>query len=152
MSRVYYRDAVACMIFFDITRVETFRNVVKWKFDLDEKVQLPNGQRVPCILVANKCDMDERSVSHEEIDSFCMKNGFVGWIEVSVKKNYNVEQIARILTSAILDELKNEEMPERRISQQKEAYVRLNDTTAQLYQMQTANGCCNPKFKINNVV
>ena len=31
----------------------------------------------------------------EEIDSFCKKNGFVGWIEVSVKRNYNLEQTAK---------------------------------------------------------
>lgn len=118
MTRVYYRDAVACMIFFDITRSESFRSALKWKYDLDEKVQLPNGQRIPCMLVGNKvcievnrihvwysvietgwlsvqCDLDERPVSREEIDSFCEKNGFTGWIEMSVKKNYNLDRTAR---------------------------------------------------------
>ena len=31
----------------------------------------------------------------EDIDSFCEMNGFTGWIEVSVKKNYNLDRTAR---------------------------------------------------------
>ena len=54
MSRVYYRDAVGCLLFFDLTRVQSFRNALRWKYDLDNKVHLPNGQRIPCLLVANK--------------------------------------------------------------------------------------------------
>ena len=54
MTRVYYKDAVGCIIVFDVTRASTFDAVSKWKADLDNKVQLPDGSRVPCILLANK--------------------------------------------------------------------------------------------------
>ncbi len=54
MTRVYYKDAVASIIVFDVTHTLTFDAVSKWKSDLDSKVQLPNGLRVPCILLANK--------------------------------------------------------------------------------------------------
>jgi Ras-related protein Rab-32 len=56
MTRVYYKDAVGCFIVFDVTRESTFKAVTKWKTDLDNKVQLPDGNRVPCILLANKVD------------------------------------------------------------------------------------------------
>ena len=39
---------------FDVSRSATFDAVQKWKNDLDEKVHLPNGKPVPCILLANK--------------------------------------------------------------------------------------------------
>jgi Ras-related protein Rab-32 len=54
MTRVYYKEAVGCFIVFDVTRGSTFEAVTKWKTDLDNKVQLPDGNPVPCVLLANK--------------------------------------------------------------------------------------------------
>jgi len=34
--------------------VATFQAVKKWKDDIDNKVTLPNGKRLPVILLANK--------------------------------------------------------------------------------------------------
>ena len=54
MTRVYYKDAVGCFIVFDVTRVSTFESVIRWKNDLDSKVSLPDGNPIPCVLLANK--------------------------------------------------------------------------------------------------
>jgi len=54
MTRVYYKDAVGCFIVFDVTRRTTFEAVSKWKTDLDNKVLLPDGDPLPCVLLANK--------------------------------------------------------------------------------------------------
>ena len=54
MTRVYYKDAVGCFIVFDVTRASTFEAVIRWKNDLDSKVTLPDGNPVPCVLLANK--------------------------------------------------------------------------------------------------
>lgn len=54
MTRLYYRDASACVIMFDVTNVSTFSNSQKWKQDLDSKLMLPDGNPVPCLLLANK--------------------------------------------------------------------------------------------------
>ena len=54
MTRVYYREAVGCVILFDITAPKTFYKVVDWKNDLDSKVTLPSGKSLPCLLLANK--------------------------------------------------------------------------------------------------
>lgn len=56
MTRVYYKEAVGAFIVFDVTRSATFDAVIKWKQDLDSKVQLPNGSPIPCILIANKVE------------------------------------------------------------------------------------------------
>lgn len=58
MTRVYYKEAVGAFIVFDVTRSATFDAVVKWKQDLDSKVQLPNGSPIPCILLANKVKIE----------------------------------------------------------------------------------------------
>uniref|UniRef100_A0A8D1LSX6 Ras-related protein Rab n=1 Tax=Sus scrofa TaxID=9823 RepID=A0A8D1LSX6_PIG len=54
MTRLYYRDASACVIMFDVTNATTFSNSQRWKQDLDSKLTLPNGGPVPCLLLANK--------------------------------------------------------------------------------------------------
>ena len=54
MTRVYYKDAVGCIVVFDVSRSTTFDAVSKWKADLVSKVQLPDGGTVPCLLLANK--------------------------------------------------------------------------------------------------
>ena len=46
MTRVYYRDAAAAFIVFDLTRRGTFEAVRKWKEDLDTKVITSDGQKV----------------------------------------------------------------------------------------------------------
>jgi len=51
---VYYKEAVAALVVYDITRPKTFEAVPKWKADLDTKVSLPDGQPIPVVLLANK--------------------------------------------------------------------------------------------------
>ena len=54
MNSIYYRDAVGCIVVFDVSQASTFDAVAKLKVDLDNKVRLPDGKRIPCILIANK--------------------------------------------------------------------------------------------------
>lgn len=43
MTRVYYREAVGALVVFDMTRLSTFQAVLKWKGDLDSKVNQQDG-------------------------------------------------------------------------------------------------------------
>nr|XP_023014439.1 ras-related protein Rab-33B-like [Leptinotarsa decemlineata] len=54
MTRVYYKEAVGAFIVFDVTRKATFDSVANWKSDLDSKVELSDGSKIPCVLLANK--------------------------------------------------------------------------------------------------
>ena len=63
MTRLYYRDASACVIMFDVTNATTFSNSQKWKQDLDSKLTLPNGKPVPCLLLANKVHGQSRQMA-----------------------------------------------------------------------------------------
>ena len=51
MTRVYYKEAVGAFIVFDITRIDSFEAIIKWKNDLDTKVLLPDGRPIPCVLL-----------------------------------------------------------------------------------------------------
>jgi len=54
MTRIYYKDAVGALICFDISKMETFDAIKKWKDDLDQKLIFADGSSIPCVLVANK--------------------------------------------------------------------------------------------------
>ncbi|XP_017066224.1 serine/arginine repetitive matrix protein 1 isoform X1 [Drosophila eugracilis] len=104
MTRVYYKEAVAAFIVFDVTRSKTFDCVSKWKEDLDSKVQLPDGSPIPCILLANKCDQEKQGIitQPEKMDEYVRENGFAGWFETSAKENINIDEAARALVNKIL--------------------------------------------------
>lgn len=91
------------MFFFDVSRTATFDAVSKWKQDLDSKVQLPDGNPIPCILLANKCDQPKQGLvtMPAKMDEYCKQNNFQGWFEVSAKENTNIEESAKALVSKV---------------------------------------------------
>ncbi|XP_060688290.1 ras-related protein Rab-38-like [Hemiscyllium ocellatum] len=105
MTRVYYREAVGAFIVFDVSRASTFEAVSKWKNDLDSKVRLQNGNPVPAILLANKCDQTKEGLSNTlpKLDQYCKENGFIAWFETSAKDNIHIEESARVLVENILN-------------------------------------------------
>ncbi|XP_029430084.1 ras-related protein Rab-7L1 [Rhinatrema bivittatum] len=131
MTRLYYRKASACVIMFDLTNVTTFRNSQKWKQDLDSKISLPNGCPLPCILLANKCDLSPWAMTKEEIDLFSKENNFIGWTETSVKENKNINESMRVLIEKML--ATSDDLPSP--SAQGE-YINLKDTPVPGW------GCC----------
>lgn len=54
LTRGYYKNAIGCIIVFDISRSSTFDAVLKWKADLDSQIQLPDEGTIPCLLLTNK--------------------------------------------------------------------------------------------------
>ncbi|ETE71688.1 Ras-related protein Rab-7L1 [Ophiophagus hannah] len=102
MTRLYYKEAAACVIMFDVTNFSTFTNCQKWKQDLDSKVKLQDGSPVPCLLLANKSDLYPWAMTREEIDQFSKENGFTGWTETSVKENKNVNESMRVLVEKMM--------------------------------------------------
>ena len=54
MTRVFFREAVACIITYEVELPSSFESSQSWKEDLDAKVRLPNGDRIPTVLLGNK--------------------------------------------------------------------------------------------------
>jgi Ras-related protein Rab-7L1 len=103
MTRVYYKDAHACLVMFDLTQKNTFLNSVKWKKDLDQKCNLIDGTPVPCLLLANKCDnADQREVTQDEIEDLCREHDFLGWSETSVKEGIMIEEAMGFLIEEMM--------------------------------------------------
>lgn len=103
MTRIYYKEAVGALLFFDISVASSWDNVILWKKDLDEKIG-----NIPVILVANKMDLitpkndygwKERS---EMLDEFCYKNNFLAWFDISVKDGTPLEPLSSHLVTEML--------------------------------------------------
>eukprot|EP01135_Chromosphaera_perkinsii_P009913 Nk52_evm6s1967 gene=Nk52_evmTU6s1967 len=106
MTRVYYKEALGAIIVFDVSRVSTFEAALKWKQDIEDKVRLPNGDPIPCVIFANKCDLAKEGLvcSAEKMNSFCSEHGFLGWCEISAKENINIDKAPRGLIKRMVED------------------------------------------------
>ena len=92
MTRIYFASAVGAIVVASADDLNSFDVAINWKKDLDGKVFLPNGEKVPCILMVNKCDVTPCPKSKEEMRKFCAENGFLDYFETSAKKDINVAE------------------------------------------------------------
>ncbi|TRY70869.1 hypothetical protein TCAL_10310 [Tigriopus californicus] len=102
MTRVYYRDSRGCIVMFDLSNRKSFLSVAKWKRDLDAKCSMPDGSPVPCLLLANKCDLRERHVTIDEIEQLYNELNFIGWTETSAKGDTMVKDSVKYLIDTML--------------------------------------------------
>ncbi|XP_044764977.1 ras-related protein Rab-38 isoform X1 [Coccinella septempunctata] len=105
MTRVYFKEAVGAFIVFDCTRMNTFESVKNWKTDLDSKVLLADGSKIPCVLLANKCDQPKEGIvnNSHQMDEYCKTEGFAAWFATSAKDNINIDEAAKVLIERILE-------------------------------------------------
>lgn len=80
--QIFYTHAVAAIIVYDVTSRDTFDSVLKWKQDIDAKVFLPSGAKIPVLLLGNKCDLlqgdnpQQSCVGPEEMKRFLEQHQF----------------------------------------------------------------------------
>ncbi|KAF9128873.1 rab32, member RAS oncoprotein, partial [Mortierella sp. GBA39] len=135
MARVYYKEAVAALIVYDVTRPKTFEAVKRWKADLDSKVTLPGtDEPIHAILLANKTDLQDNELNAEELDEFCEEHGFLKWFGTSAKDNKNIEDATQFLLEKIL------------ASEEERAQRQVDDSAmldrVHLSQSKAKEGCC----------
>jgi len=103
MTRVYYKYAIAAVIVFDVSRPATFEAVLKWRDDVNSKVVLANGQPIPCLLLANKCDISGVTIDRRALDQFAKDNNFIAWYPTSAQSNINIDEAVKFLVGKILE-------------------------------------------------
>jgi len=96
----YSRGAQGCVLCYDLTRYDTFKNLKEW-YDIVRK----NAFDPVFVLVAEKHDLADsaRVVSLEEGEKFRKKNNVAYFFETSSKSGNNVHTIFETLTRAIID-------------------------------------------------
>ena len=86
---MYYRNAHAAVIVFDITNYNSYERAQKWVNELLEKA----NSGIVIALCGNKLDLDEnRAVSVDVVNKFAESIGSF-YTEVSAKQNLNIEKL-----------------------------------------------------------
>ncbi|XP_043912780.1 ras-related protein Rab-7L1-like [Protopterus annectens] len=102
LSRAFFKGASACVILFDITSEKSFHFCKELKAAVDREVVPGSEKPVPCLLLANKCDLPNQVVEKETIATFCTKYNFGSWKEISVKENIQIEESVRWLVQVMM--------------------------------------------------
>eukprot|EP00041_Stephanoeca_diplocostata_P024885 m.640841 g.640841 ORF g.640841 m.640841 type:complete len:174 (+) comp22624_c0_seq7:1652-2173(+) len=100
MTRVYFKNASAAFVVVDVSQPNGLSAAKVWKAELDSKVALPNGDGIPVVLLANKCDL-ARQVETTELQAFCSAAGFKAWVHTSAKNNTNIEEAMQLVVTQI---------------------------------------------------
>ena len=97
--------AMGALVLFDMTHSGSFEAVEKWKKDLDQKCLLPDGRRIPAVLLANKSDLkrDKRLPDDLAISQFVHEAGFVPkWFKTSAKSGDGIKEAVSLLSRYII--------------------------------------------------
>ena len=99
----FFRGALGAIILFDITNLESFKEVKLWVLSVRKYIN-----SIPIILMGNKVDLNyKRVVTYEEANKFAEKEKFAAYIETSVKKNVNIIETLELLNEMIYYRLKS---------------------------------------------
>jgi Ras-related protein Rab-32 len=102
--KTYFRYAIGAVVVFDLQRDATLDATAKWRGqELNSKVVLQNGEPIPAILLANKCDVPGMEVDAARLDEFCREHNFAGWFATSAKENIGIDEAFQFLIEKILE-------------------------------------------------
>jgi len=100
MAPMYYRNAAAAIICFDITNEDSFAKMKEWVEELQSNV--PADQNITLAIACNKCDCEEsRVVEKARAEEFGERVGAVVF-ETSAKANIGVEDLFKRVTEEVL--------------------------------------------------
>jgi small GTP-binding protein len=102
LNKVFYREAIAAILVFDLTSYASFQDLDSWLQEFIANAK-PNPSVVLC---GNKVDLaDAREVQEDDIFTFCSEHNSLNFFEVSAQTG---EGIARMI-KCLLDLLPKEQ-------------------------------------------
>lgn len=112
LNQVYYRDAVAAILVYDITDTDSFEKVQTWVQEL--RLYLPDD--TPIAIAGNKYDLSNRQITQKEAEDYANSiNG--AHFDTSAKTGKGIEEIFTEITKAVLR--KNKKDAKERASKKK---------------------------------
>lgn len=97
LGPIYYRDAVACLIVYDLTDNESAKDVDGWLQSF--RMTVKSGAYV--VVAGNKADLDNKVVPVEQMQSWCEKNGFDHFI-TSAKDGTGVSELFQKMVETLV--------------------------------------------------
>ena len=101
LSPLFYRDADAGIVVFDLTDAESFQRASKWTTELKKE----RGDDVFIVVAGNKCDLESaRKIDKNEALKFA-QGIKAPYFETSAKNNENIESLFNTILDNIADKI-----------------------------------------------
>ena len=97
VTKNYFHASQGFVLAYDINNKDSFEKMQYWV----EEIQSNADEKIKCILVGTKCDLDSREVQFDEGDELAEKFGFK-FFETSAKDNINIKETFEALVKDIL--------------------------------------------------
>ena len=140
IARGYYKEASYAVFVYDVTDIESFKNIQKWLNDVDTY----GNDNLDKILIGNKFDL-KRVVSTAKGSKFASLNGFFKFFEASAKTGYNMDALFDSIESKIRGNWnKTEKENESKLKSNRSQVIKLNndEKNNNNSHMPSNNGCC----------
>ena len=106
-----YRNSEACVLVFDLTSHDSFKNVESWRNDFLSSLNPPDADKYPFVLVGNKNDIkDSIQVNNDEIEAYCKEHNDMPYFSTSAKDAINLDKaFDKVADLAFQRYIKNEQ-------------------------------------------
>ena len=111
MGSSFYRNSEACVLVFDLTNQDSFKNIETWRNEFLNTLNPPDAATYPFILLGNKSDMSNViTVKNEEIEAYCKEHNNMPYFATSAKEDINLEEaFNKVADMAYIRNTQNEE-------------------------------------------
>lgn len=87
----FYRGADCCVLVFDVTAPNTFKNLDSWRDEFLIQASPRDPEHFPFVVLGNKVDLENRAVSQKRAQQWCQLKNDIPYFETSAKEGINVE-------------------------------------------------------------
>jgi len=100
MAPMYYRNASAAIVCFDITNEISFNTMKSWVEELKQNV---TNENLVLVIACNKVDLDNsRVVSHGRVDEFAQSIRAIV-CETSAKENFGITELFQTVAEKVME-------------------------------------------------
>ena len=99
MTNLYFKDSNGIILLYDVIDKNSFYGINSW---LNEIYKNINEDEISIILVGNKIDLEQRSISYEEGKAFAEKNNLL-FCECSSKNGKNIDMVFNLIIKDIIN-------------------------------------------------
>ena len=105
MASLYYKDATAALLCYDVTNKESLSNLNYWIEQLKENGTSQTGEPIIICIAGNKCDVppSEKKVSFDELRIFAKENNVEIFMETSAKSDIGIKELFGLLAQKIYE-------------------------------------------------
>ena len=103
MAPLYYKDATAALLCYDVTNRESLQNLEYWIEQLRENANNQSGDNIILSIAGNKCDANDKQLSFDDLRNFANQHCIEIFMETSAKSDIGIKEIFGMLAQKIFN-------------------------------------------------